>query len=185
MANKWSTEKLEAQSRPQGTKGSNNKLRKEFRLPAVAYGPALKENIHCSIDYVAFEKLFAVNERHVPFTLAVDGKECQVVVKDYKIDPVSRRFMHIDFFAFKNGKEFETLIPIVFSGVPVGVREGGNLLTYVRKVLIRATPEKMPRSLNIDISGLQRKQYLIVRDLALPEGTVAVTSRGTVVTEVK
>lgn len=185
MADKWSTVKLEAKSRPHGTKSSNAKLRSEFRLPAVVYGPSFKEALSCSVDYVAFEKLFKVNERHVPFALSLDGKDSQVIVKDYKIDPVSRRFLHVDFFAFQNGKEFQTLIPIVFSGVPVGVREGGNLLTYVRKVLVRATPEKMPKSLSLDISGLQRKQYVIVRELTLPEGAASVTNKGTVIAEVK
>ncbi|MGL5255200.1 MAG: 50S ribosomal protein L25 [Brevinema sp.] len=182
---KWSTEKLEAQSRPLSTKGANNRIRAEFRLPAVAYGPALKENVYCSVDYVSFEKLFAVNERHVPFTLSVEGKEYTVIVKEYKIDPISRRFLHVDFFVIQKDKEYQTLIPIIFSGTPIGVKEGGNLLTYARKLLIRATPADMPKSIPLDIAHLQKKQYVIVRDLPAIKGCSIVTNKGVVIAEVK
>ena len=185
MAKVWSTEKLEAQSRPLSSKGANNRIRAEFRLPAVVYGPELKENVYCSVDYVSFEKLFAVNERHVPFTVSVDGKNYTVIVKEYKIDPISRRFLHVDFFAIKKDKEYQTLIPVVFTGVPVGVREGGTLLTYVRKLLIRALPSDMPKSIPLDIVSLQKKQYVIVRDLPVPKGCAIMTNKGVVIAEVK
>ncbi|MGL5721325.1 MAG: 50S ribosomal protein L25 [Brevinema sp.] len=182
---KWSTEKLEAKSRPLSSKGSNDRLRAEFRLPAVVYGPEIKENVYCSIDYVAFEKLFAVNERHVPFTVSVEGKNFTVIIKEYKIDPISRRFLHVDFFAIKKDKEYQTLIPITFSGTPVGVREGGTLLTYARKLAIRALPADMPKSIPLDIAHLQKKQYVIVRDLPALKGCTIVTNKGVVIAEVK
>lgn len=182
---KWSTTRLEAQARALGTKSANAKLRAEFRLPAVLYGPSIKENINLSVDYVAFEKLFAVNERHRLFALALDGKEYHVIVKDYKIDPISRRFMHVDFYAVEKGKKYQTLIPIEYVGIPIGVREGGNLLTYKRKVSVQAVPEKMPEKITVDISKLQKKQYVIVRDLGVADGIAVRTNKGTVLAEVK
>ncbi|MGL4394217.1 MAG: 50S ribosomal protein L25 [Brevinema sp.] len=182
---KWSTTLLEGQLRTSFTKGANKKLRAEFKLPAVIYGSKIKENINISIDYVSFEKMFPTNERHIPFTLKVDGKEYKVITKDYKIDPISRRFMHVDFYVLEKGHEFTTLIPVEFEGTPAGVREGGNLLTYTRKVLIEATPENMPAKIVANISGLQRKKNLIVRDLQVPANCKIKTNQGTVLTEVK
>lgn len=182
---KWSTTELVAQLRTLGTKSANTKLRAEFRLPAIVYGAGMKENVNVSIDYVAFEKLFAVNERHVPFTLVVDSKKYNVYIRDYKIDPLSRRFMHVDFCVIAPKTPYTTLIPIEFTGTPIGVREGGNLLTFVRKVLIRATPEDMPTKITHDITSLQRKKNLIVRDLDISEKCKVLTNKGTVLTEVK
>ncbi|MGL5956819.1 MAG: 50S ribosomal protein L25 [Brevinema sp.] len=182
---KWSTTELAGQTRTLGTKSANKKLRAEFRLPAVIYGAGIKENINISIDYVAFEKLFAVNERHIPFTLTVNSDKHHVIVRDYKIDPISRRFMHVDFCVIAPNTMYTTLIPIEFVGIPVGVREGGNLLTYMRKILIRATPEQMPAKITHDISQLQRKKNVIVRDLDISEQCKVLTNRGTVLTEVK
>lgn len=184
-SSKWSTTELVGQIRTLGTKSANNKLRAEFRLPAIVYGPTLKENIIVSIDYVSFEKLFAVNERHLSFTLTVDSQKHNVIVRDYKIDPISRRFMHVDFCIIVPKTEYTTLIPIDFIGAPVGVREGGNLLTYVRKVLLRATPENMPSKITYDISGLQRKGNVIIRNLDIPTTCKILTNKGTVLTEVK
>ncbi len=184
----WSTEcttELVAENRALGTKSANQKLRAEFKLPAVVYGAGLKENINVTVDYVAFEKLFAVNERHVPFTLKAGSDNHHVIVRDYKIDPLSRRFMHVDFCVIAPKTLYTTLIPIEFLGVPVGVREGGNLLTFVRKVLLRATPENMPEKISIDISSLQRKKNVIVRDLEIPADCKVLTNIGTVLTEVK
>lgn len=182
---KWSTTELVGQLRTLGTKSANQKLRAEFRLPAVVYGPTIKENISVSIDYVSFEKLFAVNERHVPFTLIIDSKKHNVFVRDYKIDPISRRFMHIDFCVIAPKIEYTTLIPIEFIGTPIGVREGGNLLTYMRKVLLRATPENMPSKITHDISNLQRKRNVIIRDLEISNNCKVMVNKGTVLTEVK
>ncbi|MGL4561896.1 MAG: 50S ribosomal protein L25 [Brevinema sp.] len=183
---KWSTTLLEGQLRTISTKSANKKLRAEFKLPAVIYGAKITENINISIDYVAFEKLFPVNERHIPFTLKVDGKEYNnIIIKDYKIDPISRRFMHVDFYLLEKGHLFNTFVPVEFEGTPVGVREGGNLLTYVRKVLIEATPEHMPTKLTVNIANLQRKRNVIVRDLDVPANCKIKTNQGTVLTEVK
>jgi large subunit ribosomal protein L25 len=182
---KWSTTELVGQIRTLGTKSANNKLRAEFRLPAVVYGPTLKENVNVSIDYVAFEKLFAVNERHIAFSLKVDSNSYNVFVRDYKIDPLSRRFIHIDFCVMAPKVEYTTLVPIEFLGNPVGVREGGSLLTFVRKVLLRGTPENMPIKITYDISGLQRKKNVIIRDLDIPKTCKILTNKGTVLTEVK
>ncbi len=184
-ASKWSTTELVAENRAFGTKSANKKLRAEFKLPAVVYGAGVKENINISVDYVAFEKLFAANERHVPFTLKVGSESYNVIVRDYTIDPLSRRFMHVDFCVIAPKVAYTTLIPIEFIGTPIGVREGGNLLTFVRKVLMRATPEDMPGKLSIDISSLQRKKNVIVRDLEIPKGCKLLTNVGTVLTEVK
>lgn len=182
---KWSTTLLEGQLRTSSTKSANSQLRAAFRIPAVIYGAKIKENINISIDYIAFEKLFPHNERHIPFTLKVDGKEYNVIIKDYKIDPISRRFMHIDFYVLEKGHSFSTLIPVEFIGTPIGVREGGNLLTYVRKIIIEATPEDMPSKITVDISSLQRKKNVIVRDLEIPAKCKILTNQGTVLTEVK
>lgn len=182
---KWSTTHLEGQIRHKSTKSTNQKLRAEFRLPAVIYGAEIKENINISIDYVSFEKLFPINERHIPFILMVDSKEYHVIIKDYKIDPLSRRFMHVDFYVLTKGHPYTTLIPVEFTGTPIGVKEGGTLLTYVRKVSINSTPENMPKLLTVDISTLQKKQNIIVRDLQIPAHCKILTNKGTVLTEVK
>ncbi len=182
---KWSTTELVGLSRTLGTKSANTKLRAEFRLPAIVYGPSMKENVLISVDYVSFEKLFAVNERHITFSLKVGKDSYNVFVRDYKIDPISRRFMHIDFCIVSPKVEYTTLIPIEFTGTPVGVREGGNLLTFIRKVLLRGTPENMPAKIVYDIAGLQRKKNVIIRDLDIPKTCKILTNKGTVLVEVK
>ena len=182
---KWSTTELVGQPRTLGTKSANSKLRAEFRLPAIVYGPSVKENIPVSIDYVSFEKLFEVNERHIAFTVKIDKVRYNVFVRDYKIDPISRRFMHIDFCIITPKVAYTTLIPIEFVGNPIGVREGGNLLTFVRKVLLRGTPEDMPTKIVYNIASLQRKQNVIIRDLDIPETCKILSKKGTVLTEVR
>lgn len=184
-ASKWSTTELVGLPRTLGTKSANTKLRAEFRLPAIVYGPSMKENALVSIDYVAFEKMFAINERHVTFALTVGKDSYNVFVRDYKIDPISRRFMHVDFCIVSPKVAYTTLIPIEFTGTPVGVREGGNLLTFVRKVLLRGTPENMPAKLVYNIASLQRKNNVIIRDLDIPKTCKILTNKGTVLVEVR
>lgn len=176
---------LKAEVRETTGKRSNLKLQKENKIPAVVYGPDLKQNKNITLGYVEFDKSFHTYGTHHIFNLEIGKEKVQAIIKQYKFHPISRRFLHIDFYAVAPNKPFLTDVPIRYVGTPVGVKEGGALFTFKSKLKIQTTMDKVPDAIEVDISGLKQKQYLIVRDIKAASEHKIMTHEGDVLVEVK
>ncbi|MEJ5285226.1 MAG: 50S ribosomal protein L25 [Brevinematia bacterium] len=165
-------------------KSASMKLREAGKLPAVLYGPEIKENIYFSLNYNEFDKVLKEVGKHHVFNLSIEKKNYKVIVKDFKIHPISRKILHVDFYAIASKKPFITEVPVNYIGTPVGVKEGGGLFIFTKKLKIEVLPEKLPDSIDVDISGLKIGQYIIVRDL--PKDNYKILNyEGTTLVEVK
>ena len=160
------------------------KLRESQRIPAVVYGPDMKENLYVTIDYKEFEKAFKTCGKHSIVTLNVGKKKIKAIIKDYKIHAITRNFLHVDFFAFSAKKPFMTDVPVNYVGTPVGVKEGGGLYVFTRKLRVIASIDNLPSAIDVDIASLKIGQYLIVRDIE-PKNYKIVTNEGTALVEIK
>ena len=78
--------------------------------------------------------------------------------------------LHVDFHAVNQEKEMRINMKVLFSGSPVGVREGGYLTTHLPKVTIQCLPKNLPVRICADISELGIGQTYRVKDLVLGEG---------------
>ena len=94
----------------QGT-GASRRLRHENKVPAVVYG--LGEAQAIVVDHK--EMYFALQKENF-FTqvlkLNIDGKEQDVIVRDYQMHPVKRQVQHIDFQAIDVNKPVRIKLPI-------------------------------------------------------------------------
>ena len=176
---------LQAEERKVVGKKNVHAVRDEGLIPGVIYGPEMKENVNVQLPYRDFLKLFDEYGKHHIFNLQVAKKKHKVFVKDYKIHPISRKFLHVDFYAVSDDKPFITEIPLNYIGVPVGVKEGGARFTFIKKLRIRTTVDKLPDKIDVDISHLRRKQYMIVRQIKQPEDFKILTHEGNVLVEIK
>ncbi|MGC8764491.1 MAG: 50S ribosomal protein L25 [Brevinematia bacterium] len=175
---------IKANLREKVGKSYSQRLRDEGVIPAVLYGPEIKENLYLCIDYREFERILKLYGKHHLLNLVIDKTSYKVVVKDYKVHPITRKLLHVDFYAIAPNKPFITEVPVVYKGTPVGVKEGGSLYTFTKKLKILVTPEKLPDEIEVDISNLKVGQYIIVRDL--PKGNYKIlTYEGTTLVEVK
>ena len=85
---------LVAEARNDFGKGASRQLRRAGRVPAVVYGKG-SEAQHLSFD--AHEVFLAVKGKKNPvLTIAVDGAEQTVQVKEIQRHPVRRTIDHID-----------------------------------------------------------------------------------------
>jgi large subunit ribosomal protein L25 len=146
---------LEGEERQKVGKSSAHKARMKDRIPAVLYGPDIKDNVYFTIDYKKFEKAFKTFGKNILFTLACGGKKFPVIIKDYKIHPVTRYFLHADFYVVSPKKNFTTEVPVRYIGTPIGVKEGGGLYVFTRQVKINTDLDNLPSSIEVDISQLK------------------------------
>lgn len=162
--------KIEGKKRELGKK-ANKALRKELRVPAVLYGPEIKENIHFSIDELELEKILRKPQTKLQ-ELVVDGKSYKTLLKRTEYHPVTDRPIHADFYVLADKQRVTLRVPIKITGNAKGVVEnGGRVFKPMNFVRIRVLPEAIPSEFEIDISPLAIGQSYHISDLEL-EGII-------------
>ncbi|MCB0507689.1 MAG: 50S ribosomal protein L25 [Bacteroidetes bacterium] len=95
----------------------------------------------------------------------IDGTTHEALLKDVQMHPVTEEIKHIDFHKLVPGVKVIVEVPINIVGQSPGVKEGGKLLVKVRRVRIKATPENLRDTIDVDISELKLGQSFKVRDI--------------------
>jgi len=153
-------------------------LRRDGRVPAVVYG-AGRESTAISLDLREFDNLHRHTGRNVVLDLKVagDAKAQPVLVQTIQEHPVGRQPLHIDLLVVNLEEERTADVPVTTVGESVAVDKLGGVLLHLRDaVQVRAKPDDLPSSLELDISSLETFDAVLhVSDLLLPEGVTLVT----------
>jgi len=163
---------LTARVRDGAGKGSARRLRSEGLVPAVVYGRHLEAPVHIAVDPVEVKKAITTPHRlNTLLSLKLDGQpERLVLLKDYQQDPVSREMLHADFIDVRENEQIKVNVPLVLTGKPVGVTEGGILSQNRREIEVYAMPAAIPEKIDADVSHLKIAQSLHINEVKLPEG---------------
>jgi large subunit ribosomal protein L25 len=89
---------LKAEIRKEFGKEKMKKIRAAGKLPAVAYGPALKEPLHLALDMLESQKVLLKSGRETDYELKVGRKKYRALLQEVQRDPVSGNLMHVDFY---------------------------------------------------------------------------------------
>jgi len=168
------TIQLDSKKRTMTGKGSARKLRSGGRLPVILYGPETSP-IMLSLDYKHLQKILrGKSAENIIFDLKADSNEKnqskRVMIKEIQKDPVTRDYLHVDFYEISMEKELEVDIPVYFINTPIGVSEGGILEHTRRELKISCMPKNLVDRIEVDVSGLDIGQSLHVEDITLPPG---------------
>jgi large subunit ribosomal protein L25 len=166
--------RLDVEIRTDTGKGFARKLRGAGRLPAIFYGPETKP-IMLSVDYLELEKMLkGKSAETVVLDLSINPDEKRqskkVMIKEIQRDPVTRDYLHVDFYEIAMEKELEVSIPVRLINIPVGVSEGGMLEHIRRELSVSCLPKHMVDNIEIDVSGLDIGQSLRIKDVSFPPG---------------
>ncbi len=164
------------------SKKANRELRAQKRVPAVLYGPEVKENLHFSVDELELERILRTQQTKL-VELTFDDKVYKTLVKRVEFDPVTDRPVHVDFYVLSNNHKVTLRIPVTVTGNARGVVEnGGRLFQPMKVVRIRVLPEFIPAEFIIDVSSLKIGESFHVGDLDL-DGITPIDAEGrTIVT---
>ncbi len=179
---------INAQARSEYGKKASRDLRRQELVPAVVYGVEKdKDGKPVSKSIVVTEKelaklLYTPNVYIV--NLVVDGKSVKAILKDLQTNFVTDRPVHVDFYQITADKPVVMEIPVKLNGLAEGVRAGGKLALNVRKLAVKATYDKFPDTLDIDVTNLGLGKTMKVAALSY-EGLEIVTSKEVVVCAVR
>ncbi|MFN5323495.1 MAG: 50S ribosomal protein L25/general stress protein Ctc [Bacteroidota bacterium] len=146
------------------TKQETKKLRDADMVPCVLYGGS--ENVHFSAPTLDFRGLVYTPEVFT-VNIDIDGKTHQAVMQEIQFHPVTDKLMHIDFLEINPGKPVVINLPVKINGTSEGQRQGGKLVTKVRKLKVRSLINHLPDAVNVDINALQIGQSIRVGDLKI------------------
>ena len=155
---------LNATKRTSLTKQETKKLRDAGMVPCVLYGGS--ENVHFHAPVLDFRGLVYTPEVFT-VNINVDGKTHQAVMQEVQFHPVNDSLMHIDFLEINPGKPVIMHIPVKINGTSEGQRQGGKLITKVRKLKVKALANHLPDAVDVDITSLQIGQSVRVSDLKI------------------
>jgi large subunit ribosomal protein L25 len=174
---------VEIQGTPRTELGSKyaQAERKAGNVPCVIYGG--ETPVHFSAPILAFKTLVYTPEAKTA-TITVDGKTVEAVIQDMQFHPVTDALMHIDFIQLVEGKAVTMNIPVVLHGQARGVLNGGKLKMVLRTLSIRALPNEMPESIDLNITNLRIGKSIRVSDV-VPAGFEILNADTAVIVTIK
>jgi large subunit ribosomal protein L25 len=163
--------KVAASRRIDTGKGAAHRLRREGKIPAVAYGKNLATQGLSLAPDVLRQVLSSERGRNTVIELEVDGKDkLTVLLRDFQYHPVSRALLHADFVQIHLDQPVDVEVPLELTGKAAGVIKGGVLRQVFRKLPIRCLPAHIPVKITHDVTALELDGHVATKDLALPEG---------------
>jgi large subunit ribosomal protein L25 len=143
------------------------KLRAEGRLPGVIYGHG-KECINLELETREIQKLLDAASHVVE--LDVEGDKQYVLLRALQRDHLGDQLQHIDFVRLNLTDKVKLRVPLSFVGTPKGASMGGLLEVLNGDVEMSCPADRIPQSIEVDVSGLGVGDNVYYKDIALPEG---------------
>lgn len=165
---------LTATIRDKVGKGAARATRREGQIPAVIYGgkePALSISLsYWEID----QKVHGGGFFTTLATIDVRGDKIRVIPRDFQMDPVSDRPLHVDFLRVPEGARLTIDVPVHFINdeASPGIRRGGVLNIVRHTVNVSCPADAIPEQLVCDLTGLDINDSVHISSMALPEGVV-------------
>jgi large subunit ribosomal protein L25 len=164
--------KLNVQPRPSRGSAEARRLRGQGLVPGVLYGNGKDAQPFAVAERELRRALGGDHGLHTIVDVAVQdgGKPRHAVLKDYQVDPVRGRLLHIDLHEVRLDQAIHAQVVIELVGTPEGVTMGGVLSQVTREVIVEALPMEVPDRLELDVAGMAIGDSLRVSDLRAPEG---------------
>lgn len=89
-------------------------------------------------------------------------------MKDLQFDKVSDSLIHVDLLELVDNKKVIATLPLKFTGVSVGVKGGGKLVTKMKSLKIKALPKDLTSTIEVDITNLELNGNIRVEDVKTP-----------------
>ena len=105
-------------------------------------------------------------------------KPRSVVVREVQKNALSGELVHVDFFQVSMEEKMKVEVPVVLVGEAPALKSKTNMMVHeLAAVEIECLPDRIPESIQVDISGLaEDDQSIQVKDLVLGEGVVALSN---------
>jgi len=164
--------RLQVQARDKRGSAEARRLRARGLVPGVLYGDGKDAQPFCIDERELRRVLTGEHGLHAILDVVLEGNQRahHAVLKEYQLDPVRPRLLHIDLQEVRLDQAIHAQVVVELVGTPEGVTQGGVLSQLLREVTVEALPMEVPDRLPLDVSALLIGDTLRVSDLTAPEG---------------
>jgi large subunit ribosomal protein L25 len=163
---------LDANIRNTKSKGDVRSLRLNGKIPAIIYGGSA-QNEKVSVSKKTL-KLLLEKENFLSsiITLNIGGKNQDVLPREIAYNVLSDDPTHVDFLRVVPGVKIKIEVPVQFINheKSPGLKRGGVLNIVRRKIELNCPSEKIPKSIVIDLDGIDIGESFKISSVKLEEG---------------
>jgi large subunit ribosomal protein L25 len=159
---------VEASTRETRGKNEARRLRLTGKVPAVLYG-GKGEAVTLAVNAKQVGNILRSETGHnTLFQVDVAGKHEPAILKDWLVDPITGRLLHVDLLRIAMDVRMRVKIPVHTFGDPSGVKVQGGIFEVVeREIEIECLPADIPSEFRADVSGLALNDALRAGDIAI------------------
>ena len=165
------------QARRRTTLGKKVKqLRRQGVVPGNVYGRG-RESIALQAELTECQRVFRSVDRNSVVQLRLDDDETiPVVLRQAQRHPVTHQLLHLELYEVDLTRRIHSDARLMLTGDSEAVTLGGTVVQSLEYITLEALPNEMPSEVVVHIDVLTDfGQSVLVRDLELPDGVVAVT----------
>lgn len=161
---------MKAEIRNEVTKGSKNKLRESGFIPGIISGRGM-ESIPVAVRNDDFRRCLKTYGRNAIIKLnSSDGKEYDVMVKEFQTSPLIYDIIHIDFQKVSLSEEIKAQVPFRIIGQEILEAKRMVLNRQLDAIWVTGLPQDIPDDIEIDVSNLNSGGTIKLSDITLPKG---------------
>ncbi|HKT48334.1 MAG TPA: 50S ribosomal protein L25 [Candidatus Acidoferrales bacterium] len=159
---------VEGAPRSQRGKNEARRLRVTGSVPAVLYG-GKGSAITLSVNAKQVGAILRSPTGHnTLFQVKLDGRNEPAILKDWQVDPLTGRLLHVDLLRVAMDVRMRVKVPVHTFGEAAGVKQQGGIFeTVTREVEIECLPTEIPTEFKVDISNLMIGMQLRASDLPI------------------
>jgi large subunit ribosomal protein L25 len=164
------TVKLKVSIRTDLGKQGAKRTRAVGSVPAVLYGEKLENRVLAIDAHDLRIALSTPSGRNVILQLNVAGEEgtTRAVIREMDRDPVTREVLHVDLQRISENRPVVMHVPVTLVGESPAVKEGRGILDHtMRELEVKCLPRDIPEHIDVDISALEAKHAIHVRDITV------------------
>jgi large subunit ribosomal protein L25 len=166
------TFELKVSHRTTTGKGAARSLRREGRIPAILYG-LNTETISLAVSIRELQNIFksSASENMILKLIIDNGKKTTqtAMVKELQTTPLTRDYLHVDFYAVSMENQIHVKVPVVVTGKSKGEEQGGLVQVIRNELEILCLPLDIPEAIEIDVTNLDIGDSVHVEDIPVRE----------------
>lgn len=153
---------IEGQLRTETGKKATRQFRSQGLVPGVIYGGGKELNFTAPL--LAFKTLVYTPQFQLA-EIKLDGKAYNCILKDLQFDKVNDTLAHVDFLELSNDRPVVATIPIKFTGVAQGVKDGGKLIIKMKSLRVKTLPQYLKENIEVNVTNLELNGNIRVEDV--------------------
>ena len=164
------TIKLNLKRRTDTGKQGSKRIRTGGDVPAVLYGEK-QDNVPVCIEANDLRNALATpSGSNVILQLLLEGEDAatRAVIRAMDRDALTREILHVDLQRISENKPVTMHVPVSLVGESLAVKEARGILDHaMRQLEVKCLPRHIPEHIEVDISELEVRHAIYVRDIAV------------------